>query len=111
MSKVTINFKFEIGDEVIFKGTRGKKRFSLFKKKDIVDEKDQSFIPAQIFRVTDRKYEECYGGVQLHYNLRAMTYGEGGFSGYEGLLTGISYFRHDGNGVITAREIELEVAQ
>lgn len=98
--------KFKIEDEVIFKGTRGKKKIFSFRgllSKEEIDKR--AATPAQVFRVTDVKTDTCYGGTQVHYNLRPMMYGEGGAVNENAGLVGV----HEQ--LFTAREIELEKAE
>lgn len=90
--------KFKIEDEVVFKGTRNKKRRIWFSK----EQKLESVAPAQVFRVTDVIIENCYGGTQIHYNLRPMSYGEDDSISDTTSLCGVM------KDLIKAREIELE---
>ena len=94
--------KFNIGEYVFFKGTTGrKKRIFDWQKKPTGEFQD---VHAQVFRVTDTMVEACYGGTQVHYNLRPMTFGHDGF-----------VFNHIGavsveRDLFKAREIELDPA-
>ena len=102
MKKVTINFKFDIEDMVIFKGTRGNiKKVDRFGNK--IPKEFHTEVPAQKFMVLDRIVEQCYGGTQIHYNLRPIHVGENEQGVFE--LVGV----HDK--LIKAREIELELAK
>lgn len=88
--------KFKIGDEVCFVGTKGKKKFSMWKKID-----QEILVGAQVFRVVDVIVETCYGGTQVHYNLRAMAYGHDDVASCDSLV-GVQ------RDLVRAREIELE---
>ena len=95
MSEKTVDFKFEIGDVVQFKDKKIKER-SLFRRLKL-DEKDK-FIKPQPFVVVSMTYEQCYGGSQTTYYLRAMSY----------IDSSITYRHQNQSGLFEASEIELE---
>ncbi len=70
--------KFEIGDEVIFTKSKNQTvKFSMdkFLRKDKNKiEYELMKLEPRIFYVTDIKVDICYGGCQIHYNLRGLTH-------------------------------------
>lgn len=94
--------KFKIGDDVVFSVTTKRKRFKWFylreAKKEIHD------AEPSLFRVTDVNIETCYGGIQVHYNLRGTNITRSGF------LQGDHSSASVTENLIRAREMELELA-
>lgn len=94
--------KFNIGDEVCFIGTKGKKKRFGWLPASAKKEKENETESAQVFRVTDVIIENCYGGTQVHYQLRPMSYGHDDVAAHENTPVGVH------KELIKAREIELE---
>lgn len=92
--------KFKIGDSIIFKGSKNRKmKFfdRVFGKKEQFKVVEHN-VTARVYIVTDIWIEICYGGTQIHYNLR------GTFLDGKSLECGVE------ERTIRAREIELERA-